>query len=220
MTFTLVATTVLSLILAAACAIVAWRVVREDRRRSEARISALASELHDERIDPILRHESTLQHESTPPMFAGTAPPGGRGGLFLAGAGVIVVLAAIAGGLVAGTTADADDTQPGETANVRDRAPLELVNLAHEQDRDQLTVHGVVRGPWIEAPYPLAAIVTLFRGDGTVIKSERAVVEPVVAPYRETSFHVTVTGALEAARFRVSFADADRVVPHVDRRSS
>jgi hypothetical protein len=147
-------------------------------------------------------------------MFADAEPRGGRGGILLAGAALVVVAAAVTGALVAGTANEA------ETSIAPERAPLELVNLAHEQDRDRLTVHGVVRGPWIESPYPLAAVVTLFRGDGTVIRSERAVVEPVLGPHRETSFHVTVDGALEAARFRISFADADRVVPHVDRRSS
>jgi hypothetical protein len=209
MTFTLVTITVVSLVLAALSAAVAWRVVRDDRRRSEARVAVLASEIHDQPIVLLPEHESMPTT-----MFADAEPRGNSRTIIFAGAALVVVAAAIAGALVAGT---GEDVQAPKGA--RELAPLELVNLAHEQDRDRLTVHGVVRGPWIEAPYPLAAVVTLFRGDGSVIATERAIVDPVVAPGRDTKFHVTVSGALEAARFRVSFADADRVVPHVDRRS-
>jgi hypothetical protein len=213
MTFTLVAITVLSLVLAAISTTVAWRVVRDDRRRSEARVAALASELRDDPDDPI---GAFSEEELAPTMFAGAEPSSSSRVAILAGAALVVIAiaAAVAGGLVA-RTGDVTDT----AKDARDLAPLELINLAHEQDRDRLTVHGVVRGPWIEAPFPLAAVVTVYRGDGSVITTERTMVAPVVAPHRETTFHVTVSGALDAARFKVSFADANRVVPHVDRRS-
>jgi len=210
MTLTLVTITVMSLALAATSVAVAWRVVRDDRRRSEARIAALASQIRDEPVDmPLPELE-----EMPATMFAGGLRQGRSHAGILAGAALVVVAAAVAGALVARAGDDGDVPQ-----DARELAPLELVNLAHEQDHDRLTVRGVVRGPWIEAPYPLAAVVTLFRGDGSVIATERAIVEPVAPPHRETTFRVTVSGALDAARFRVSFADADRIVPHVDSRS-
>ena len=46
MTF-LLAVTLTSMLLAAIMSVVAWRISGEERRRSEARVAALAAEIHD-----------------------------------------------------------------------------------------------------------------------------------------------------------------------------
>ncbi len=124
MSLALVTITVLSLILAAACAAIAWRVVREDRRRSEARVAALVSEIGEEPLDL-----SLPESEPTPASMFAVAEPQGRSRVIIfAGAALVVVAAAVAGALVASGREDSE-TAP----SARELAPLELVDLAHEQ---------------------------------------------------------------------------------------
>ena len=53
-----------------------------------------------------------------------------------------------------------------------------------------------------------------FRGERTVCRCA----VPVLAPGVESTFVVTVPGASDVGRYRVSFQSNDRVVAHVDRR--
>jgi hypothetical protein len=50
MTFLLIVT-VASMLLAAMMSMVAWRLARDERRRSEARVAALAAEIHESEGD-------------------------------------------------------------------------------------------------------------------------------------------------------------------------
>lgn len=98
--------------------------------------------------------------------------------------------------------------------------PLELVALGHERVGDQLTVRGVVRNPASGAAMDrLTAVVFVFTSEGGYLASGRAAVEPpVLRPGGESTFVVTVPGAGDVGRYRVSFRTDDRVVPHLDRR--
>ena len=49
----LIITTVISLAVAAVMSVVAWRLARDERRRSEARVSALAADIHGEGPSPV-----------------------------------------------------------------------------------------------------------------------------------------------------------------------
>jgi hypothetical protein len=71
----------------------------------------------------------------------------------------------------------------------------------------------------------ITAVVTLFGSDGRLIASGRAPVDaPVDAPKAagrpESTFVVTVPGAADVERYRVSFKQGERTLPHVDARSS
>ena len=98
--------------------------------------------------------------------------------------------------------------------------PLELVALGHERVGDQLTVRGVVHNPASGAGMDrLTAVVLLFTSEGGFIASGRAFVEsPALRPGGESTFVVTVPGATDVGRYRVSFSTDDRIVPHLDKR--
>jgi hypothetical protein len=98
--------------------------------------------------------------------------------------------------------------------------PLELVALGHERDSDRLTVRGIVRNPSGGAEVDhISAVVFVFSRDGGFVGSGRAAIEAAaLAPGGESGFVVTLPGATDVTRYRVSFRTDDRIVPHVDRR--
>jgi hypothetical protein len=237
----LILVTLVSLLVAVVMSVIAWRAAGEERRRSEARVSALAAEIHGADWD--LRSEP---EDVTPvPMAADglfgavqPAPSASRFAVIVA-VGVIVVGSVATLGLLSSsgshraTRAQAgvsiENSVSGETpANAgnavpRDGAtplPLELVALGHDRDGDRLTVRGVVRNPSAgTAVNRLTAVVLMFNHEGGFLGSGRATVESsVLAPGGESTFVVTVPGAAAVGRYRVSFRTDDRVVPHVDRR--
>jgi hypothetical protein len=111
---------------------------------------------------------------------------------------------------------------PTATAQPAAAPALELVALGHERDGDRLTVRGIVRNPGTGSPVErLTAVVFLFSRDGGFLASGRIAVGPTgLRPGGESPFVVTVPGAAEVGRYRVSFRTDDRVVPHVDRRDA
>jgi hypothetical protein len=67
----------------------------------------------------------------------------------------------------------------------------------------------------------LTAVVFLLKRDGSFLSSGRAAIDPsTLRPGNESPFVVTVSGAGDIGRYRVSFRTDDRVVPHVDRRDA
>ena len=65
----------------------------------------------------------------------------------------------------------------------------------------------------------LTAVVFLFNRDGGFLTSGRTMIEPsALVPGGESIFVVTIPGAAEVGRYRVSFRTDDRIVPHLDRR--
>ena len=198
--------TALSLLLAAIMSVIAWRMAGHERRRSNARIVALAAEIHDDGYAaPVaVRPRRFMSH---PFAFVG-------GGLLAVGA--VVALAVVTG--------YADRTPrngaPAATAAATTPPPLELVALGHERVGDQLTVRGVIRNPASAAEMDrVTAVVQLITRDGGVVGTARAAVATTaLTPGRESTFVVTVPGAADVARYRVSFTTDDRVVPHLDRR--
>ena len=107
------------------------------------------------------------------------------------------------------------------TAQVSQTLPLQLIALGHEREADSLVVRGVLRNPSNGAEVDaLTAVVMLFNHDGGLIGSGRAAVEASkLLPGGETAFVVTVPGAGNVERYRVSFRNNEHVVPHVDQRS-
>lgn len=238
--------TLSSVLLAAVMSAIAWRLSYEERRRSEARVAALAAEIHgDVRIGPAAVAQAFKAASSSqarparapsnaaaaahlfesPSADAGAGRLGvtiGAGALVLAGAVAAVLLVprhvpeAAAGSPVADASSPAAPTEGAAAA----RAPLELIALAHERDGDQLIVRGVVRNPASAAEVDkLTAVVFVFAQDGAFIGSSRAAVaSSALAPGGESTFLVTVGGARDVSRYRVSFRAGDATVPHVDRR--
>jgi hypothetical protein len=245
----LIVVTLLSLALAATMSIVAWRAVRSERRRSEARVTALAADIHirddiqGRDTSPAgaamraLEGDLPLATISTRSMFAPDHPTPTRSRLAVVialgvlGVGASAALAVVLGGagrsngVELRSDAAAQQARPAENATPENAtvttAPLELVALGHERDADSLTVRGVLRNPASGKELgPLTAVVLLFNHDGAFVASGRAAVQaPTLEPGGETTFVITIPGVADVGRYRVSFRIEDRVVPHVDLRS-
>ena len=219
----LIIVTLVALATAVATGAVAWRLVRLERRRSEARVSSLAAEIRevdgagdqmDEAAPTRLSHE-LLSASGRP------EPPSRLAAVAIVGS--LVVGTAVA--LIAGfSRASRPAPQAAAVAHVEAPAtaesPLELVVLGHERIADRLTVRGAIRNP-AAAGAGITAVVTLFGSDGRLIASGRAPVDAREAAGRsESTFVITVPGAADVERYRVSFKQGERTLPHVDARSS
>lgn len=225
--------TLTSMLLAAIMSGVAWRLSVDERRRSEARVAALAAEIHGV-AEPMLRMAARRPADdlelrpaeatrSGSDLFASARPAGSRSRLVAVMAiGVFVFGSAAALSIVMspGSRTAANPSTRENQANPASPTspPLELVALGHERDGDRLTVRGVVRnpGPRMDG---LTAVVFLFSRDGGFLASGRATIESgPLGRGGESTFVVTVPGANLVGRYRVSFRTENRVVPHVDRR--
>jgi hypothetical protein len=217
----LVLVTLLSLGLAAIMSVVALRSVREGRRRSDARVAALARDITGEDLplhrDPGVSASGLFaeiqEHEKTSRVPVTLA----------AGAAIVAVAFALAVVLSGGRPSAFTriDAGRGEQETVAG-TPLELIELGHERTADRLTIRGAVLNPQggreVE---PLTALVVLVAKDGRELASGRAPVSgKALQPDTQTTFVVTVPDAPGVARYRVSFEADGRVMPHIDRRAA
>jgi len=223
---TLLLVTAISMVLAAIISAVAWRSSHEERRLSEARIAALAAEIHDQ---PEMGAPVAPGVTPASDLFAARQPARGgvrfatvaAAGLFICGSGVaLAVVSSSASGNLSHPAASTTVDHRVERPDAATPEPIELVALGHEREGDRLVVRGIVRNPSSGAALDrVTAVVLLFKEDGGFLGSGRASVEsPALGPGGETSFAVTVPGASNVGRYRVSFRTADRVVAHIDRR--
>ena len=233
MEITLIVVTLLSLAIAGAMSIVAWRVAGEERRRSEARVAALAADIRSSDVDIDLPLETAVADAPTSGnMFTFIQPVTALprlatvilAGVLVVGAGAALLVALGRSGNVAAKSvtkpvaraAESQAAAPPTTARA-----LELVALGHDRDRDRLTVRGIVRNPLSGSPVnQLTAVVVVYDRAGGFLTTGRALVQvPSLGPGGESTFLVTIPGAADVGRYRVSFRSEDRVIPHVDTRS-
>jgi len=217
----------IAIVLAGVTSTVAWNRSRDERRRREARIAALAAAIHDEPLDGPTPAGSAGDLSTTGDLFT-TPQRAGAGSRFatVAAAGLLVCggVAALA---VVSSSASGEATvrressatgapEPPKTSVIE---PLELVALGHDRDGDRLTVRGIVRNPASGMALDrVTAVVLVYKEDGGFVSSGRATVDSTeLGPGGETAFTVTVA-ASQIGRYRVSFRTEDRVVPHIDRR--
>jgi len=236
---------VIAVAVAAAMTVIVLRLVLRERRRSAARVAALEADiyrtndedvevLHDrrppargERIgvgtedfspeDTYVLHDraTTVSHDAPSFPEQGRQRPLPIAPLIAVGAAVMFVF------LIAASRHRTPAVPSAAVAPARTAAQtLELLALVHERDDDQLTVRGVVRNPPLGTEVDhLTAVVLLFNQQGGFLTSARSPIESAaLQPGAEASFVVTVPGATDVGRYRVSFRTDDRVVPHVDRR--
>ena len=251
MTFLLIVT-VASMLLAAMMSIVAWRLARDEGRRSDARVAALSAEIHATepftgrafsdpsvgralsdppqsrvRKDPAYSsHDPAYRGDLSDPeltystLFTAPKPRSGARPLATLLVGILTVGAVAAMPVVLPRILTRAPRVAPPAAALPSPLPLELVALGHERVGDQLTVRGVVRNPSTgTAINRLTAVVFVVAPDGEYLATGRSAVEaPALQPGREATFAVTVPGAGDVSRYRVSFRAGDRLVPHLDRR--
>jgi hypothetical protein len=230
--------TLTSLLLAAIMSVFAWRLSGDERRRSDARVAALAEDIQragDARVTPRWDDELPATASDLPPsrvrrdvagpdLFVPSPPSRLRLAGLPAGAALLVAAAAavaiLAGGQLrrAPRVADPIARSPISPSPVAP-PPLELVALGQERVGDQLTVRGTVRNPSATEMDRLTAVVLLLTPEGDPLTSGRAAIDaPALEPGAQSTFVVTLPGAGDVGRYRVSFRAGDRVVSHVDRR--
>jgi hypothetical protein len=209
--------TLLSIAVATSMTAVVLRLVLQERRRSAARVAALEADIYrTEEEDIMLLHDPPMLSRNGERALSEPPPRA------IPVAALIAVMAAIAFAILAGMARyRTEPTEPARSTAVlpADQA-LQLLSLDHERSDDGLTVRGVVRNPprGSEVDH-LTAVVLLFNQQGGFLTSGRSPIESAtLQPGTEAKFVVTVPGATDVGKYRVSFRTDDRVVPHVDRR--
>ena len=229
MEFTLIAVTMLSLFVAIAMGVVAWRLVQEERQRSDARVAALVAELRRDgresgEGDP---DPSALDKEIEP---APTDDPATVGGLFSSpfestssgwgrvaalGGAATLVLVVVATVFLLSASDDGDASRAMEDI----RPPLDLIALQHAEEGPFLDISGSVRNPADAAAVERLSVVAMaFDEAGTLIATRRTPVEnPALSAGADSAFLVRLLAA-GVSRYRISFLLDDTTIPHVDRR--
>jgi hypothetical protein len=226
--------TLASVAVAVVMAILAARVLRSERLRSDARVEALArmagvadSPPANALADFLPEPDADPDRSAAVPM----APAEDPAGLFAEpempspwrvrvaiAAGIGGVLLAVAGLAMLGSR---PHSGRGDVAAVSTpTAPLELLALGDTMAEGRLTVTGRVA-----STSPVGAVmatVSLFDADGEFVASGRAPLEAgPLGPGSQSAFSVTLPVDGSVVRYRVSFRDAaGRAVAHVDRRET
>src|SRR5262245_38107253 len=219
--FALITITLLSITLALAMSAYAFRLAREERRRSEARVEALAADIHEtgreERPTPVTVNglfTAEMRKEASSPFRA------------LAIGAVIVgaVLAAIVGGTGRSREQPGRQSPPSlaESEIPATPTPLELRRLEHDAEGDGLVVRGTIVGKSDPSNPPLTAAVFALDQNGMIVGSGSAPLEIASTSASgdvESNFVVKISGAGAIRRYRVRFLSGNRTVAHVDRRT-
>lgn len=248
MPYLLFAVAIASAALAAVMCAIVVRMLREERRRSDARVEALLAASGVEPFEgPARAHAAdaaSLLRTDEGPQPTGNSvregldrdagsPVAGVEGLFAApdtsspwprrlgavGAAAALLVAAIFASGWDDRTARAD---PDRAAASEEAAPLELLSLTHSTAAAGLTITGLVQNPRGGAALSeVTAVALLFSADGAFIGSGRAPLDFTrLDPGSESPFVVNVPTTKRVARYRVSFRRSDgAVIAHVDKRS-
>ncbi len=228
--------TILSLAAAAILAVLNWRLIGEERRRSAARVDALVSAaavapepllvppVSETPADHVVLRPTAVEHQD---LFHTTAEPVSFGWRLAVpvSLGILVVGALLTVGLLS----NGGGTQPAPTgATVRTAgagttsSPLELLSLRHELTEDRLSITGLVRNPRASRQLSgVNVVVFVFDRGGAFLTSLQGPLDfRTLAAGDESPFVVSLDHIADVGRYRVSFRAEDQVVPHVDRRQA
>jgi hypothetical protein len=231
---TLVIVTVLSMGMAAALSAIVWRLLREERRRSEARVAALreAASLPVDRTaaratasDLPLRLADD-QPVVTSALFVEAEPSSAWGRRFAIMAGITLlggaaVLFAMTAGRRQPPVAARVDAAAAQPAPPPSSGTLELLSLRDEHRDGTLTITGLVHNPRTSPPLSRVTVTAYaFDGSGAFLASGHALLDVTsLSPGDDSPFVVTVPASDAVARYRIGFRGEDgRVIGHVDRR--
>jgi hypothetical protein len=245
MDFILIAVTLISLMVAVVMSVIAGRLLREDRRRSDARVEALWAEAEAADAGPVARVERTIQRpipqirepeirERVPVAFSQTpvqvsdamfgtvqrTPESSRKPLALAAVSAVFALIAAVIFFTSGP-AEKPAAAAVRAATSTSDPSLDLLSLNHGRTDKEWRITGTVRNPESSVEMGrVTALVFLFDDAGTFVGSGRAPLELAKLGAGETSpFSVSVAPTGPVARYRIGFRGEDgRVIRHFDRR--
>src|SRR3954469_17205491 len=135
--------TAIACFVAMIASLVAWRVVREEQRRSDARVAALAADIHGTTPG----EQADLMRAEPPPvaidrLFATTSPETDvqrprfaaiiGGGALVVGSFAVLLVLLTSGARPSASVATHPQTAANAAAAPAEAAPLELVALGHE----------------------------------------------------------------------------------------
>jgi len=241
---TLVTVTLLSMAMAAALSVIVWRMLRDERQRSEARVLALTAAARPPsaapragRVEPRTAHlDLTIRETPAPAGPAAAAmfverhvesPWGHRfavmGGLGLVAASVILfsLMQNDRNAARRGPGAASAAAAPQPVASPAAVAGLELLSLRDGRQSGSLSITGLVQNPRGGATLSRVTVTAYaFDDKGAFLASGRALLEvTTLAPGDESPFVVSVPVTETVARYRIGFRGEDgRVIAHVDKR--
>jgi hypothetical protein len=227
----LIVITVVSLAMTIAFGAILARLVRNERRRSDARVAALremadATALPVEPVELADDFELSLaaDAQSVSDLFV-REEPNSAWPRRLAVVAVIAIIATLAAGALRSrsTAPDLAGHANTRTASTQTVGLLELLSLKQTQGTGALTITGLVQNPRDGAVLSnVRATALLFAPDGTFLASGGAALDfTVLRPGDESGFVINVPVTSTVARYRVGFRSEDgHVIGHVDRRSA
>ena len=235
----LVLASILSLVFAVVMAIIASKLLRENRARSVARVHALQdlaaeepmAHAHvvddDDENDAEEEWDRVLEARIDHPIFESAAhQPSSRRWLWIPATGLVIAVCAggaytIFSGVFQNASAatDAKPTAPVVAGPAGPAAPIELLSLRHATDASApgtFVVTGLVQNPAVSAAIKgVYAVVYLFDAEGRYFASSKAALDvTMLSPGGEAAFTVRVTpssslSAADVRRYRVSFQQQD-----------
>ena len=194
-------------------------LIRLERRRSDARVAALASAIDNPRWATGVEDEGREQEDGviSPWAMSLVVPdverPSRAPAFAIAALVILAAGALLAVGMSGGSRASRHASAVSATS-------IELVSMRHAMDGETLIVSGLVRNPTATTTPALSAVVSVVGRDGRVIAHGESQLDPtVLGPGKETTFRVTVPQVGDPGRYRLAFVNGSQIVPHVDRRS-
>lgn len=213
--------TLASFVVATVASFIAWRSIRREHLRADARVASLAAAIDSA---PVLPHaashdfgladEFEFQSEELPPTEAVATQVSAPHRLLTVGIGACAVVAVVVTIAMTGDRYD-PPVQPIVSPHAES---LELLSLRATRDGSSLAVTGLVRSRSEEPLKAVTAVVSAVDAKGRPI-GRGSVTLTAIMPRRESRFAVTIPEVSEAARYRVSFRSATRVIRHLDRRT-
>ncbi len=216
--------TVVLFVAAVAMGLLALRLWRQERRRSEARVGALAAAVDSSASNPrdqpgsadLFTSEVASAHPAKELLFETGHRSAVQGRLLIKVAAGLA--AAVTVTVLIAMTSVRRET-PAAAAALPHDSSLELLSMNHTRGGTTLTVTGLVRNSGHVPAQGVAAVVSAFDRSGGLVASGRAPLnEPILGPGDESSFEVLIPAVGDVGRYRVSFRTEAGVVRHVDRR--
>jgi len=217
----LLVVSILSLTAAAGFAGLSWCLVRDERRRSAARVAALGSAALDDTATDVRVAEPVPGAAS---LFDKRPAMRGHPLVRVAVVFAMVIALIVAIAMSANRHDSRQDVATSSAASAAAAAPqeqLELLSMRPERTGDALIVTGLVRNAGRAPARGLTAVVFAFDRGGNFVASGRAPIEFVTLGSGDDSpFRVTVPQVGDIGRYRVSFRNDAGLVRHIDKRPS